>query len=156
MSYKIDVQRENGVFISTFGSEMLRSDEFDRYLHDVVDVNLMFDSQGRTQIYHILLVEPNRIDFEGMMRAVNTIRQNKEMVELRKRLNSQTMIVTTSPVIVQFIETILANSSGRRMGVFPTLETALAFIRFDQSQLPDTPPPTSESSSPNADKSPAP
>jgi hypothetical protein len=158
MPYRIEVQRENGLFISHFGPDTLRGEEFEQYLQDVVDLNIMFDREGRTQIYHVLALYSAQLDFEGMMRALTTIRQNKAMAELRTRLNSLSIMVTTSPVMAQYIETMLSNSKagGRRMGVFPTVEAALAFIRFEQSLPPDEPHPTTPPSSPSEDKSPDP
>lgn len=158
VTYKIEVQRENGLFISYFGPDTLRGEEFDQYLRDVIDLNVMFDREGRAQIYHVLVLDSARLDFEAMMRALTTIRQNKQMAELRARLKSLSIMVTTSPVMAQYIETMLSNSTavGRRMGVFPTLDAALAFIRFEQSLPPDLPPPIMPSSSPNADKSQSP
>lgn len=136
MSYTIDVQRENGIFISEFGPEMLRGDELDRYLQEIVDLNVMFDREGRTQVYHILHLETTDFNFSGMLQALSVIRQNKTMIELRNRLHSLSIIVTTSPAIAQFIDAMLsqANYGGRRLALFPTMETALEFIRFDQAQ----------------------
>lgn len=158
MPYRIEVQRDNNLFISYFGPETLRGEEFDQYLRDVINLNLMFDRAGRTQIYHVLVLESARLDFEGMMRALTAIRQNKEMAEVRQRLKSLSIMVTTSPVMAKYVETMLSNSTanGRRMAVFPTVEAALAFIRFEQSLPPDTPPPTETATSPSEDKSPDP
>jgi hypothetical protein len=158
MTYKINVQHEDGIFISTFGPDTLRGEEFDQYLRDVIDLNMAFDRRGLKKVYHILVFESAKLDFEGMMRALTAIRQNKDMIDLRKRLQSLSMMVTNSPAMAQFIDTMLSNTtqSGRRMSVFPTVEAALAFIRFEQSQPLDTPPPTETPSSPNADKLPDP
>ena len=158
MPYKIDIQHENGVFISFFGPDVLRGEEFDQYLRDVIDLNVMFDREGHTQVYHILVIESTQLDFESMMRALITIRQNKDMIALRNRLHSLSIIVTNSHVMAQFIEMMLSNPGygGRHLAMFPTVEAALAFIHFEQSQPPDTPPPTAEASSPNGDKSPDP
>src|SRR5829696_5386432 len=109
MAYKIEVQHESGIFISSFGAEILRGEEFDQYLRDLIDLNVMFDRQGRTQVYHILLLETTQFDFEGMLRALTLIRQNKEMIALRNRLHSLSMMVTTSPIMAQFIDTMLSN-----------------------------------------------
>jgi len=137
MSYTIEVQREHGIFISEFTSDPLRGEEFDRYLQEIITLNVMFDQDGRTQVYHILSLNAPQFDFSGMLQALSVIRQNKTMVELRNRLHSMSIIVTTSPAVAQFIEAMLtqANYGGRRMAVFPTLETALEFVRFDQAQL---------------------
>ena len=141
MPYKITVQHENGIFISSFGVDTLRGEEFDQYLRDIIDLNVAFDRQGWTQIYHILLIDSPQLDFEGMMRALTSIRQNREIAELRQRLQSLSIMVTTSPVMSQFIEMMLPNASagGRRMATFPTLEAALAYIRFEQSQQSNAP-----------------
>jgi hypothetical protein len=156
MPYRIVVQHENGIFISYFGTEILRGEEFDQYLSDVVDLNVTFDRAGFTQIYHILVLESAQFDFETMLKALTTIRQNKHMSALRNRLQSLSMMVTTSPVMAQFIDTMLSNSiyGGRRMSAFSTLEAALAFIRFEKSLPPDALPPTAAASSPNQDRSP--
>lgn len=139
MSYKIDIQHKNGIFISFFGVEVLRGEEFDQYLRDVIDVNIMFDRAGHTQVYHILVIESTRLDFEAMLRTLTITRQNKQIVALRNRLHSLSMIVSQSPVVTKFIETMLSNPDygGRRLMLFPTVEAALAFIRFEQSQQRD-------------------
>jgi hypothetical protein len=141
MSYKITVQHQDGIFISSFEPSNLRGELFDQYLDDIVNLNVRFDREGRTKVYHILVLESTQLDFEGMMRALSVIRQNKQMIALRNRLESLSMMVTATPTMAQFIETMMSNSGygGRRMAVFPTLEAALAFIHFEQSQKPDTP-----------------
>jgi hypothetical protein len=142
MSYTIDVRREDGVFISRFSAQGLHGETFEQYIQAVIDLNIMFDQDGRTQVYHILMLGESQFqfDFATMFSSLSTIRQNKTMVELRNRLNSMAILVTSSSATTQFIETMLSNASygGRRMTLFPTLDKALEFVRFDQTNPSDS------------------
>lgn len=141
MPFTIDVRRDEGVFISTLTPGLLRGGAFEQYFQEIIRINKQFVDDGQAQVYHVIVlsgVKP-KPDFSSVLSLLSLIRQSKTMIELRKRLNTRTVLVTTSAVIVQFIETMLSNDhyGGRRTLVFPTLEKALDFIRFERAHAAD-------------------
>ena len=133
MFYQVEIHREINTLISHISVQIPTEQELQDYMAEIVRLGNGFAEEGSTRLYHLFLIEPRRFDFAGGLRIILSFRNNKDLIEMRKRLNTMTILVGQTPKVFQTIMSMLPHAAmgGRPMAIFPTLEAALDFVKTD-------------------------
>jgi len=133
MSYRIDVHRGIYTINSHLDDGELSSDDVARFLNEIIDIGESFIDDKLPCLYHILLTSETRFDFGGILRPLNSLRQNEAMINVRRRLNMMTILVGAGMQNLQFMQHMMSTPQygGRPIAILPTLDLALETVRRD-------------------------
>lgn len=133
MSYRIDIHREMYTIVSHLDSGDLSPEDVARFLNEIIEIGESFIDGKLPCLYHILLTSETRFDFGSILRALNSLRQNEAMINVRQKLNMMTILVGSGMQNLQFTQHMMSTPQygGRPIAILPTLDLAIESVRRD-------------------------